>query len=151
LLTIVVSAAVAFLSPYRLLHSKRLDKSPAITMTPPTNPYTGVWLAFVPSRRDVYLGLVSATAILSETLPVYLGNIPCNGVQVQTAETICVYLSAVILTVMIIIVGASFLFDWPKEMGIDPSTIAGAMYAAHTYSINRSLRHFFREEVTSIV
>jgi len=151
LLTIAVAIAVAFLSPYKQLHSKRLNKSRAIAMTPPTNPFTGVWLAFVPSRRDVYLGLVSATAILSELLPVCLGNIPCNGVQVQSAETICVYLSAAILSIMILIVGASFFVDRPTGMGIDPSTIAGAMYAAHTYSVNQPLRRFFKEEVTSIV
>ncbi|KAI3338450.1 hypothetical protein F4824DRAFT_81166 [Ustulina deusta] len=143
--------AVAFLSPYKLLRRRRLNKGQAITLTPATNPFAGIWLAFIPSQRDFYLGVVAATAILSEVLPLYLGNIPCNGVQVESAETICVYLSVTVLSVMILIVGWSLFIDWPSTMGADPSTIAGAMYAAHVFSVEQPLKRFFKKEAPSIV
>ncbi|KAI0539208.1 hypothetical protein GGR58DRAFT_259904 [Xylaria digitata] len=141
---------VSFLSPYKLLKRKRLSKGQAISLNPATNPFMGLWLAFVPSRRDLYLGVVAATAILSEVLPLYLGNIPCNGVQVESAETICVYLSVAILSIMILIVGGSFFIDWPS-MGADPSTIVGAMYATYIFSMGRPLGRFFKKAAPGIV
>ncbi|KAI3328109.1 hypothetical protein HD806DRAFT_519944 [Xylariaceae sp. AK1471] len=143
--------AVAFLSPYKLLHRRRPNKGQAIHINPATNPFMGLWLAFIPSRRDVYLGVVAATAIISELLPLYLGNIPCNGVQIQSAEIICVYLSVAILSIMMLIIGSSFFVDWPPKMGVDPSTIAGAMYAAHVFSVEKPLKRFFKKEASSIV
>ncbi|KAI0395630.1 hypothetical protein F5Y17DRAFT_465562 [Xylariaceae sp. FL0594] len=143
--------AVAFLSPYKLLHSKRPNKSQAIAMSPPSNPFTGVRHAFSQSRRDVYLGIVSATAIASELLPVFLGNISCSGVRLESAETVCVYLSAAILSIMIAVVVISFFVQWPMGLGVDPSTIAGAMYAAYAFSVRSPLGRFFREEVTALV
>ncbi|KAI0455117.1 hypothetical protein F5B21DRAFT_214624 [Xylaria acuta] len=144
-------SAIAFLSPYKLLQRRRLNKGKAITVSPPTNPFTGLWLAFVPSRRDFYLGVVAATAIVAEFLPLFLSNIPCNGVQLEIAETINVYLSVAVLSVMIFIVGASFFIDWPTTMGADPSTIAGAMYTAHALSVQQPLKRFFKNEVAGIV
>ncbi|KAJ8104636.1 hypothetical protein ONZ43_g7756 [Nemania bipapillata] len=123
--------AVAFLSPYKLREDKGHSTAEINNLNPATNPFTGLWLALVPSRRDLYLGVVSATAILSEVLPLYLGNIPCNGVQIASAETVCVYLSVAVLSIMILTVGASFFMDRPSTKGVDPSTILGAMYAAY--------------------
>ncbi|KAI0427029.1 hypothetical protein F5Y09DRAFT_333703 [Xylaria sp. FL1042] len=143
--------AIAFLSPYKLLKRRRLHKGQAINMNPATNPFTGLWIAFIPSRRDLYLGVVATTTILSEVLPLFLGNIPCNGVQVQSAETICVYLSVAVLSIMVLIVGWSFFIDWPSTMGADPSTIAGAMYAAHVFSVEEPLKRFFKKEAPNIV
>ncbi|KAI1419522.1 hypothetical protein F5Y12DRAFT_720626 [Xylaria sp. FL1777] len=143
--------AVAFLSPYKLLRRRRLNKGQAISLSPATNHFTGLWLAFIPSRRDLYLGVVATTAILSEVLPLSLGNIPCNGVQIESAETVCVYLSVTILSFMILIVGWSFFVDWPLTMGADPSTIAGAMYAAHVLSVEQPLKRFFKKEGPGIV
>ncbi|KAI1198584.1 hypothetical protein F5X97DRAFT_333248 [Nemania serpens] len=143
--------AVAFLSPYKLLYRKRLNKGEGFNLNPATNPFTGLWLAFVPSRRDVYLGVVAATAILSEALPLYLGNIPCNGVQLQSMEAACVYLSVAILSVMILVVGGSFFVNWPQTMGADPSTIVGAMYAAHVFSVEQPRGRFFKKETSALV
>jgi hypothetical protein len=145
------TTAVAILSPYKLLHRRRLNKGEAIHINPATNPFEGVWLAFRPSRRDIYLGMVAATAILSELLPLYLGNIPCNGFQVESAEVACVYLSVAILSLMMLIVVGSFFVDWPPKMDHDPSTIGGAMYAAHTFSVGHTLKGFFQKDASSIV
>ncbi|KAI0970818.1 hypothetical protein F4678DRAFT_479708 [Xylaria arbuscula] len=143
--------AVAFLSPYRLLKRRRLNKGQVIHLNPATNHFTGLWLAFTQSRRDLYLGAVAVTAILSEVLPLYLGNIPCNGVQVESAETICVYLSVTLLSIMMLIVGWSFFIDWPSTMGADPSTIVGAMYIAHILSVEQPSKRFFKKEALGIV
>lgn len=134
--------AVAFISPYRLLAQRRAKIGQAINIIPATNPFTGLWVAFIPLRRDVYLGVVAATAILSEALPLFLGNIPCNGVQVESAETISVYLSVAVLSIMMVIIGTSFFIDWPS-MDVDPSTIAGAMYKA--LAVEKSLGRSFRK------
>ncbi|KAI1351926.1 hypothetical protein F5Y01DRAFT_304444 [Xylaria sp. FL0043] len=143
--------AIAFLSPYKLLRRRRLRNDRAIKISPATNPFTGLLVAFIPSRQDLYLGVVAVTAILSEVLPLLLGNIPCNGVQVQSAETICVYLSVAVLSIMILVIGLSFFMDWPSTMGADPSTIAGAMYAAHVLSIEQSSKRLFKQEAPNIV
>jgi hypothetical protein len=126
-------------------------KGQGIHVNPAMNPFTGFWVAFIPSRRDIYLGVVAAAAILSEFLPLYLGNIPCNGVQVESAETVCVFLSVAILSIMMLIVVSSFFVDWPSTMGIDPSTIAGAMYAAYVFSVEMPLKPFFKKEASNIV
>ncbi|KAI1108293.1 hypothetical protein F5Y14DRAFT_94081 [Nemania sp. NC0429] len=138
--------AVAILSPYKLLHRKRLIQVEAFNVNPATNSFTGLWLAFVPSRRDTYLGVVSAITILSEALPLYLGNIPSNGIRLESMETICVYLSVAILSVMIITVGVSSFVSWPPTAGVDPSTIVGAMYAAHVFTLKDPINRFFRKE-----
>ncbi|KAI1740969.1 hypothetical protein F4680DRAFT_458239 [Xylaria scruposa] len=143
--------AVAFLSPYKLLQRRRLNKGEAIAVSPATNPFTGIWLAFVPSRRDLFLGVVAITSVISEFLPLFLGNIPCNGVQLEIAETVSVYLSVAVLSIMIFIVGGSFFIDWPTTMGADPSTIAGAMYIAHVLSVAQPMRRFFKDEGAGIV
>lgn len=124
-----------------------MAKGNAININPATNPFTGLYVAFIPSRRDIYLGAVAATAIFSEFLPLPLGNTACNGVPVQRTETIFVYLSVTVLSVMILVVGWSFLINWPPMMGADPSTIAGAMYAAH----HQTLKRFFDKEGFNIV
>ncbi|KAI0161302.1 hypothetical protein GGR57DRAFT_490077 [Xylariaceae sp. FL1272] len=128
-------SAVAFLSPYQLLLRKRLYSGKALDLGVPTNPFSGVWLALLAHRRDIYLGVVSATAILSEFLPIILGNIPCNGVQVQSAETACVWIAVALLSFMTLTVAGSFFIVWPPKMDIDPSTIAGAMFYAHFISV----------------
>ncbi|KAI1311841.1 hypothetical protein F5Y03DRAFT_290691 [Xylaria venustula] len=143
--------AVAFLSPYKLLKRRRLNRGQAIYINPATNHFSGLWLAFTPLRRDLYLGVVAITAVFSEVLPLILGNIPCNGVQVESAETICVYVSVALLSVMILTVGWSFFIDWPSTMGADPSTIAGAMYAAHVLSVEQPSKRFFKKEALGIV
>lgn len=63
----------------------------------------------------------------------------------------CVYLSVAILSVMILTVGGSFFVDWPPTPGADPSTIVGAMYAAHVFSVEQPMNRFFRKETSAIV
>ncbi|KAI1330744.1 hypothetical protein F5Y16DRAFT_341536 [Xylariaceae sp. FL0255] len=129
-------SSVAFMSPYRLLNRRRIFTAHAKYVCPPTNPFSGVWLAFVKSRRDIYLGIVSGTAILSEFLPLFLGNIPSNNIEAESAQTVCVWLSVSIVSLMALTVAGSFFVKWP-EMDIDPSTIIGAMYVAIEPNVKR--------------
>ncbi|KAI1179797.1 hypothetical protein F4777DRAFT_400217 [Nemania sp. FL0916] len=143
--------AVAFMSPYKLLKGelRRRKVEEIMKINPPTNSFTGLWYAFVPSRRDLYLGAVAAAGILSEVLPLLLGNIPCNGVQIQTAETVCVYLSVAVLSIMILTMGGSFFTDWRLTRGIDPSTIAGAMFTG--YVVDEEIKRSYKKEDSGIV
>ncbi|KAI0407847.1 hypothetical protein F4802DRAFT_489787 [Xylaria palmicola] len=143
--------AVAFLSPYKLLQRRRLNKAKALSVSPATSPFTGLWLAFVPSRRDLYLGVVAAATVLSELLPLYLGNVISSGIPVGVTETACVYLSVTTLSIIILAVGGSFFVDWPSMITADPSTIAGAMYAAHICSMEHPLKRFFEQNFSSNV
>ncbi|KAI5925912.1 hypothetical protein F4810DRAFT_656673 [Camillea tinctor] len=119
--------AVAFLSPYRLLRKERLYKALAFKLQPPSNPFSGLVFAQSEGVKDIYLGLVSVTAILSEILPLILGNIASNGPAVGSAEIVCSWLSISILIIMIFTVLASFFVRWP-HMALDPSTMLGALF-----------------------
>ncbi|KAI0851920.1 hypothetical protein F5Y00DRAFT_274197 [Daldinia vernicosa] len=123
--------AVAFLSPHKLLHRIRLYNGEAVYMTPPTNPFTGIWSSLAPGRRDVYLGLVCATSILSEILPLLLSTALDKCTEGFWAHTVCLWMAVGVLTTMISVVGFSFFVTWP-HMPIDPSTVAGEMYYALT-------------------
>ncbi|KAI0130685.1 hypothetical protein F4814DRAFT_139214 [Daldinia grandis] len=123
--------AVASLSPHKLLQRIRLYNGEAVYMTPPTNPFTGIWSSLAPGRRDSYLGLVCATSILSEILPLLLSTALDKCTEMFWAHTVCLWMSVGILTVMIAVVGGSFFMTWP-HMPIDPSTIVGEVYYALT-------------------
>lgn len=98
-------------------------------MTPPTNPFSGIWSSLTPGRRDIYLGFVSATAILSEILPLLLSTTLDKCTESFWAHTVCLWMAVSILGIMIFTVAGSFLVYWP-HMPIDPSTVAGGMYYA---------------------
>lgn len=66
-------------------------------------------------------------AVLSEFLPALLANVPYRVVQTSQTHAACVYLSASIIGLMIVVTCASFVVEWP-HMPVDPSTLAGAMY-----------------------
>ncbi|KAI1653682.1 hypothetical protein F4813DRAFT_373711 [Daldinia decipiens] len=121
--------AVAFLSPHKLLHQIRLYNGEAVYMTPPTNPFTGIWSSLAPGRRDIYLGFVCATSILSEILPLLISTALDKCTESFWAHTVCLWMAVGILTTMISVVGFSFFVTWP-HMPIDPSMIAGEMYYA---------------------
>lgn len=121
--------AVAFLSPHKLFHRIRLYNGEAPYMTPPTNPFSGIWSSLTPGRRDIYLGFVSATAILSEILPLLLSTTLDKCTESFWAHTVCLWMAVSILGIMIFTVAGSFLVYWP-HMPIDPSTVAGGMYYA---------------------
>ncbi|KAI1652283.1 uncharacterized protein F4817DRAFT_355637 [Daldinia loculata] len=123
--------AVAFLSPHKLLYRIRLYNGEAAYITPSTNPFTGIWSSLAPGRRDVYLGLVCATSILSEILPLLLSTALDKCTERFWAHTVCLWMAVGVLTTMISVVGFSFFVTWP-HMPIDPSTIAGEMYYALT-------------------
>ncbi|KAI1471676.1 uncharacterized protein F4812DRAFT_188306 [Daldinia caldariorum] len=130
--------SVAFLLPHKLLHRIRLYNGEAAYITPPTNPFTGVWSSLTPGRRDVYLGLVSATSILSEILPMLLSTSLDKCTESFWAHTVCLWMSVGVLSVMVFtITGFSFV-DWPPSLPMDPSTIAGGMYYTLTNFISMS-------------
>ncbi|KAI1139883.1 hypothetical protein F5Y05DRAFT_380326 [Hypoxylon sp. FL0543] len=123
--------AVAFISPHKLLRRIRLYNIDAVHMTPPTNPFSGVRSSLTRGRRDVYLGLVSATAILSEILPLLLSTALDRCTEYFWAHTVCLWMAVSVLSIMILTVSSSFFVAWP-HMPIDPSTIGGGMYYALT-------------------
>ncbi|KAI1759614.1 hypothetical protein GGR53DRAFT_132592 [Hypoxylon sp. FL1150] len=126
--------AVAFLSPHKLL---KREKPKAVYMTPPTNPFSGLRSSFSPNHRDLYLGVVSATAILSEILPLLLSVALDKCTESFWAHTVCLWMAVSLLTMMILTVAGSFFLSWPP-MPIDPSTIAGAMHYALVNFIPKS-------------
>ncbi|KAI0602445.1 hypothetical protein F4775DRAFT_537261, partial [Biscogniauxia sp. FL1348] len=127
--------AVAFLCPYRLLRKERLFKGLAFELNPPSNPFSGLVFSRSRGTRDLFLGIVSVTAILSEILPMILGNVSSNGPAASSVEDICTWLSVAILSIMIFTVLGSFFVKWP-HMPMDPSTMVGAMYYASEYVLS---------------
>ncbi|KAI1099488.1 hypothetical protein F4804DRAFT_345484 [Jackrogersella minutella] len=123
--------SVAFLSPHKLFQRIRLYNGDAGKMTPPTNPFSGLRSSLTPGRRDVYLGVVSATAILSEILPLLLSTALDACTQGFLAPKVCLWMSTSLLSIMMFTVAGSFFVTWP-HMPIDPSTLAGGMYCALT-------------------
>ncbi|KAI5863999.1 hypothetical protein GGS23DRAFT_478000 [Durotheca rogersii] len=119
--------AVAFISPYRLLRRSGLFKGNIIHMTPPTNPFSGIRSSLAPGQRDIYAGIVAATAVLSEILPVLLSTALDKCTESFVAHEVCSWMAVGVLSIMILAVAGSFFVVWP-HMPIDPSTLAGAMY-----------------------
>lgn len=128
--------AVAFLSPFRLLNNHNTNthnqqqqqdsryKHQAFHMTPPTNVFSGAWLALAGCGRggrprDAYLGAVAAAGIFAELLPLLLSNVPFDDA--------CTWISVATLCAMLLVVVASFVVRWPY-LPVDPTTVAGAMY-----------------------
>ncbi|KAI1206125.1 uncharacterized protein F4807DRAFT_470341 [Annulohypoxylon truncatum] len=123
--------AVAFLSPHKLFHRIRLYHGDAGKMTPPTDAFSGIRSSLTPGRRDVYLGIVSVTSILSEILPLLLSIALDKCTETFWAHTVCLWMAVSLLSVMIFTVAGSFFVSWP-HMPIDPSIIAGGIYYALT-------------------
>jgi hypothetical protein len=98
-----------------------------VYLSPPSNPFSGLWRTATRQHPDSYLGAVAFTAILSDILPALLANVPYKVVQTSGANMICTWTAVGILCVMFVTVIWSFLISWP-HMPIDPSTLAGAMY-----------------------
>ncbi|KAI1802337.1 hypothetical protein F4811DRAFT_563317 [Daldinia bambusicola] len=130
--------SVAFLRPHKLLHRIRLYNGEAAYITPPTNPFTGIWSSLTPGRRDVYLGLVSATSILSEILPMLLSTALDKCTETFWAHTVCLWMSVGVLSVMVFTVTGFSFVAWSPNLPIDPSTIAGGMYYTLTNFVSMS-------------
>ncbi|KAI1457891.1 hypothetical protein F4805DRAFT_457334 [Annulohypoxylon moriforme] len=123
--------AVAFLSPHKLFHRIRLYNGDAVKMTPPTNAFSGIRSSLTTGRRDVYLGVVSATSILSQVLPLLLSVSLDKCTETFWAHTVCLWMAVSVLSIMILTVAGLFFVSWP-HMPIDPSIIAGGIYYAWT-------------------
>lgn len=123
------SSGVAFTTPYRILNTHPSRARDAVNMDISTNPLSGLArsLDFRSGTHDWYLATVAAVAVLSEFLPALLANVPYRVVQTSQTHAACVYLSASIIGLMIVVTFASFFVEWP-HMPVDPSTLAGAMY-----------------------
>jgi hypothetical protein len=77
---------------------------------------------------------VALTAILSELLPLFLANVPMRSAGEGDMSAACTWLAVGVICFMIVVLLWSFFLTWPPDMPIDPSTIAGAMYYALSYS-----------------
>lgn len=94
-------------------------------ISPPLNAFSGVVSAV--KQRHAFLTTAACTAVLSEFLPILLGNVPFRVTQTWVASRACTWMAVGILGLMWLVVAASFRVGWP-HMPVDPSTIAGAMY-----------------------
>jgi hypothetical protein len=71
-------------------------------------------------QGNVFLVIVAFTAILSEPMPISLGNVP-----LRVVSGTCKWMAVGILSLMWLIVVASFFVKWP-HMPADSKTIARA-------------------------
>ncbi|KAK0726367.1 hypothetical protein B0T21DRAFT_33275 [Apiosordaria backusii] len=117
--------SLAILSPYQLMSQSPRPAQQSITLSTPMNAFSGIWSAV--KRRHIFLIVVAATAILAEFLPILLNNVPFRVTQTWVASRVCTWLAVAIMSIMWLVVAASFFIKWP-HMPVDPSTIAGAMY-----------------------
>ncbi|KAH7317077.1 hypothetical protein B0I35DRAFT_461586 [Stachybotrys elegans] len=118
---------LALMSPYQMMYTDRKRVRQAVNMHVPTNAFSGIFHALTPSSRNFYLAAVAFTAILSEFLPALLSNVPYKVIQTRTSHMVCIWASVAILSIMCILVTASFFISWP-HMPVDPSAVVGSMY-----------------------
>jgi hypothetical protein len=119
------SAALAIISPYQAMSTGYKFASDSILLTAPIHALTGLGDAI--RSRNYYLVTVGFTAILSETMPVLLGNVPFHVMQTYATQSACAYSSIGILVIMWLVVFSSFFKRW-RHMPVDPTTVAGSMY-----------------------
>ncbi|KAH8659974.1 hypothetical protein BX600DRAFT_467024 [Xylariales sp. PMI_506] len=119
---------VALVSPYKVVRTaKPRLREKAFNISPPTNAFSGLYKALLHRYGDFYLGFVAATSIMSIFLPALLNNVPYRVIETYLAHMVCTWLAVAILSIMVIVMLASFFVQWPN-MPMDPSTLAGAMY-----------------------
>ncbi|KAI0441076.1 hypothetical protein F4803DRAFT_563346 [Xylaria telfairii] len=116
---------VAMIGPYQLLSRKPQPAGRSIILAPPTNAFSGLWYAV--RTRSVFLALVAVASILSESLSIFLSNVPFKVTQTYLVSQLSCWTAVGIMSFMLLVVLLSFGVKWP-HMPVDPSTIAGAMY-----------------------
>ncbi|KAI1114806.1 hypothetical protein F5Y14DRAFT_412904 [Nemania sp. NC0429] len=117
--------AVAAMTPYQVLAERPREASRTILSAPPTNAFSGLWRAARTHRP--FLGFVSLASILSESLGIFLGNVRFQVTQTLFVFQLCTWSAVGIMSIMVLVLSASFFMRWP-DMPIEPSSIAGAMY-----------------------
>lgn len=126
--------SVAVVAPYRLMADELQPGSRSVLAGRPTYAVTGVWAGI--RNRDWLLGLTAFMTVMSHFLPMLFANVPYNLTQMEAVHTVCSRLSAGLLAMMIVVLGAAFLLEWP-EMPVDPRTIAGQMwYVAQSSAVD---------------
>jgi hypothetical protein len=117
--------SIAVMSTYKRLAQTPRAARRYILTSPPTNAFSGLWLAI--RRGDWFLALVALISIVSEVLPIFLANVPYRVTSTYIAARVCTWSATGIMAIMVLVTCASFFIKWPY-MPLDPSTIAGAMY-----------------------
>ncbi|KAI9166370.1 hypothetical protein HJFPF1_02470 [Paramyrothecium foliicola] len=120
------SHCIAFLSPYRMIQNNPGKLCEAFDMNLPTNMFSGLYRSLLPASRDLYFAAVALTAILSEFLPALLSNMPYKVIHTWLTHTVCTWMTMGIISLMIVLIAASFFIDWPCPP-LSPSTMIGAM------------------------
>ncbi|KAI0100282.1 hypothetical protein GGR51DRAFT_358806 [Nemania sp. FL0031] len=118
-------SAVAIMVPYQALSERPREASQSILLAPPTNAFSGLWYAA--RTRRLFLGVVSLASIFSQSLSIFLSNVPFQVTQTLLVYKISVWTSVGIMSSMFLILLVSFFIKWP-DMPVGPGTIAGAMY-----------------------
>ncbi|KAI1741041.1 hypothetical protein F4680DRAFT_447408 [Xylaria scruposa] len=119
------NSAVAITIPYLVLTERPREASQSVLLAPPTNAFSGLWHA-VRTRR-LFLGAVSIASILSQSLSIFLSNVPFRVTQTFLVSQLSIWTSVGIMSFMLLILLTSFFVKWPN-MPVKPGTIAGAMY-----------------------
>ncbi|KAJ2981097.1 hypothetical protein NUW58_g4710 [Xylaria curta] len=119
------SGAVSVMNSYQFLSERPREAGESILLAPPSNAFSGLWHA-VRTRR-AFLGLVSLASILSESLSIFLGNVPFQVTQTFFVNQLCTWAAVGIMSFMLLMLFVSFFLKWP-HMPVNPGSIAGAMY-----------------------
>jgi hypothetical protein len=126
--------SIAVVAPYRLMADKPQPGSRSALAGRPTYAVTGVWAGI--RNRDWLLGLAAFMTVLAHFLPILFANVPYNLTQMEVVHSICSKLSAGLLALMVVVLGAFFFVHWP-EMPVDPRSIAGQMwYVAQSSAVD---------------
>ncbi|KAL2677230.1 hypothetical protein Neosp_010998 [[Neocosmospora] mangrovei] len=117
--------SVAAITPFRRMADKSQSPTRSVLMTPPTNAFSGVFVAL--RAGDLLLFLTAVASLMSQFLPILFANVPYNLTQTRLAHQVCSRLSAGLLVFMVIGLFGSLFVKWP-DLPVDPRSLVGAMY-----------------------
>ncbi|KAI8659872.1 hypothetical protein NCS56_01205500 [Fusarium sp. Ph1] len=117
--------SVAAITPFRRMADKSQSPTRSVLMTPPTNAFSGLFVAL--RAGDLLLFLTAVASLMAQFLPILFANVPYNLTQTRLAHQVCSRLSAGLLVFMVIGLFGSLFVKWP-DLPVDPRSLVGAMY-----------------------
>ncbi|RSL85394.1 hypothetical protein CEP51_003352 [Fusarium floridanum] len=117
--------SVAAITPFRRMADKSQSPTRSVLMTPPTNAFSGLFVAL--RVGDLLLFLTAVASLMAQFLPILFANVPYSLTQTLLAHQVCSRLSAGLLVFMVIGLFGSLFVKWP-DLPVDPRSLVGAMY-----------------------
>ncbi|KAJ4316199.1 hypothetical protein N0V84_007981 [Fusarium piperis] len=117
--------SVAAITPFRRMADKSQSPTRSVLMTPPTNAFSGLFVAL--RVGDLLLFLTAVATLMAQFLPILFANVPYNLTQTLLAHQVCSRLSAGLLVFMVIGLFGSLFVRWP-DLPVDPRSMVGAMW-----------------------